>query len=43
MNDELDRIWKGAVVAQYKCYPHICIVDGEKQRKSLVRIAGVPT
>jgi hypothetical protein len=37
MNDELERIWKDAVVAQSLYYPVICLEALKKPQKAEVR------
>jgi hypothetical protein len=39
MNDELERIWKGAVLVKSRYYPHTSLERLRKSRKTSVRIA----
>jgi hypothetical protein len=41
MNDEMERIWKEAIVAQSKYYPRIFLEGLKKTTKNTVRTAGV--
>jgi hypothetical protein len=42
MDDELEKIWKGAVVAQSRYYFNICLEGLREPRTALVGITGVP-
>jgi hypothetical protein len=35
MNNELERIWKEAAVAQSRCYPGICLERRKRAKKKL--------
>jgi hypothetical protein len=41
VNNELERMWKEAVVAQLRYYPGICLEGLRKTTKTSVRIAGL--
>jgi hypothetical protein len=40
MNDEMEKIWKEAVMAQLRYYPTICLGRLKKTAQESVRIAG---
>jgi hypothetical protein len=40
MNDEMEKIWKEAVMAQLRYYPCICLGRLKKTAQESVRIAG---
>jgi hypothetical protein len=42
MVDELERVWKEAVLAQLRYCPGICLEILRKTMKTSVRIVGVP-
>jgi hypothetical protein len=42
MNNELERIWKEAVVAYRKCDPGVCLDGLRKITKTSIRITDVP-
>jgi hypothetical protein len=41
MNDELEGIWKKAIVVWSGCYPEIYL-EGQNKTKKNLRIAGTP-
>jgi hypothetical protein len=41
-NDELERVWKEAIMAQSRYYPRICLEVMRETTKNLVQDAGVP-
>jgi hypothetical protein len=42
MTDELERIWREAVMAYSRYYPSICLEGLRETTKTSVRIPGVP-